>query len=96
MKIDVEGFEAAVMKGAGQTLANSSLLALMLETVDEGILATLNHHGFARYRYNPFSRALLPIADDDKGSNQIFIRNTELVAERLAKARSFVALGNAI
>lgn len=96
MKVDVEGFEAAVINGAERTLVKPSLLALMLETVDARVLDILHRLGFARFTYDPFNRALSRVPDGQEGSNQLFVRDEALVTERLTKAESFRALGRLI
>ena len=96
IKIDVEGYERPVLMGAARTLADSRLLAVVMETngsgarygvADDELTTFMAHHGFAPYTYDPFERRLVvPVS---RGSNTIFIRDTEAVAGRLRTARRY-------
>lgn len=60
IKIDVEGFEKEVFKGATKTLSNPKLQAIITETLDNEILETLGGAGFRRVYYNPEGRTFDP------------------------------------
>ena len=104
MKMDVEGYEKFVLEGAGDTLANPSLKAIIIELngsgdrygVNEGdIHELLLQYDFRPYNYDPFSRKLIKLVSF--GSfNTIYIRNEEFVQERLSTARKFAVLGTTI
>jgi len=53
IKVDVEGFEAEVFKGAARTLADPALKAIITETLDTDVLEILTKAGFRRGYYNP-------------------------------------------
>ena len=93
MKIDVEGFEEKVIEGADQTLANPSLIAILLETVNENVLSILKKHGFSAYSYDPFSRQLREPNKNQYENNQLFVRESKVVAARVSQAPAFRALG---
>jgi FkbM family methyltransferase len=57
IKMDVEGFEAAVVAGAARTIACSSLLAVLVETDTGGVADALIAAGFQPACYEPFSRS---------------------------------------
>jgi FkbM family methyltransferase len=57
-KMAVEGFEAAVVAGASDTLEHRSLLAVITETESAGVAETLCAAGFRPARYEPFTRTL--------------------------------------
>lgn len=96
MKIDVEGFEKAVLDGAARTLGDSSLQALVIElstsTPEARARATATHQritalGFVPCGYEPFSRELtkrdglaLEVA------NNLYIRDVAAARERLRRA----------
>jgi FkbM family methyltransferase len=88
IKMDVEGYEAAVVGGAKRTLANEALLAIITETADQGVCEPLQEAGFKRYYYDPFNRKLF--AERAPGSpacqNSLFIRDLEEVQRRVAGA----------
>lgn len=100
MKLDVEGYEAAVLAGAGATLGDPRLKALIVELngggsrygfVDQQTHRSLLQCGFAAYNYNPMSR-LLAARDGISGQNTIYIRDTDWVRYRLTTAPSFKVL----
>jgi len=98
-KIDVEGFETLVLKGARKTLENPSLHSLIMELNDSGqrygfdegaILKALSDLGYQTHSYNPFTRVLTPLASKNtQGENTLFIRDKSFVEERLKTAPKF-------
>src|ERR1022692_136794 len=98
IKIDVEGFESDVLAGAKGVLAKPSLQALILERVgnasrfgrDESNLHKYVHNlGFNPYGYGPKSRELHPIDGELAHGNVIYVRNSEMAAERLRLAPAY-------
>jgi FkbM family methyltransferase len=96
IKIDVEGHESAVLRGAEATLAHPALLAVIMETngsgkrygvSDDELVAMMRHHGFGPYAYDPFSRQLRNAADAD--GNTVFVRDVPAVQKRVQSARRF-------
>ncbi|MGH8270872.1 MAG: FkbM family methyltransferase [Gammaproteobacteria bacterium] len=100
IKIDVEGFEAEVIAGAQKTLANLSVQAVLLEmcghvkrygaTLGE-IVSTLAGYGFhGPYWYDPEARKMIDVGKQEaRKYNQIFIRNQDVVAERVTSATRY-------
>jgi FkbM family methyltransferase len=96
LKIDVEGFEAAVINGADRVLSNPSLQSVIMELRGHGdhygfdetaILRKMLDYGFATQTYEPFSRELNSL--DGKIStlgNTLFTRNEDLIRERVKTA----------
>jgi FkbM family methyltransferase len=98
IKIDVEGHEEAVLRGARALLANDSLKVIELETATPVIDAMLTAHGFERACYEPFSRELRQEARavSSRGvssANSVFIRDWEFVSSRLTRANHVRVLG---
>jgi FkbM family methyltransferase len=103
IKIDVEGFETLVIRGAQSTLSKPSLHSIILELNGSGsrygfdeteILTNLKYHGFSSYAYNPFVRTLIPLAGKNHQlGNTLFIRDETLVRQRLG-ATSRVHVGS--
>ena len=102
IKLDVEGFETAVLDGAGETLKKESLLAIILEMNGGGriygfdeskIPVRLRESGFNMYTYAPLTRKLAPLAAKNPVGNTLFLRDVDTVAERLAKAPLVKILG---
>ena len=103
IKIDVEGYEYAVLKGAQRTLADLRLLAVVMETngsgerygvSDDQLVAALRDHGFAMYNYDPFARRLS--ATERTDGNTIFVRDTDAVNARSIEARRFALVNGSI
>jgi FkbM family methyltransferase len=86
IKIDVEGFEEEVVRGARVTLAQPSLLAVELETVTVAIEAALQEAGFERVSYDPFRRKLVAPTAELMGHNALFVRNRAEVCRRVESA----------
>ena len=96
MKMDVEGYEDYVLRGARRTLAGESLKAIEIETVSAASQELLQANGFAEARYDPFTRALTSASGRDASSNRLFVRDWDFVAARVAQALRFRVLGREI
>ncbi len=96
IKIDVEGSELSVLKGATETLKKPSLLALVIETFRplnyqrsdlKKIEGLLKENGFLPSSYAPALRSLAPLQGPaDGGQNTIYVRAGANVDERLNAA----------
>ena len=103
IKIDVEGHERAVLRGAARTLADARLLAVVMETNgsgarygvgDEELIALMDSHGFRAHTYDPFGRRLL---DAEKSAgNTVFIRSAAAVAGRLRTSKRYRLINGVI
>lgn len=103
VKIDVEGHERAVLSGGERTLADSRLLAVIMETngsgarygvTDDELVAIMSRHGFAPCGYEPFARRLT--AGRPTGGNTVFVRNGDAVNQRLRTARRYALINGSI
>ncbi|MHB2169135.1 FkbM family methyltransferase [Alsobacter sp. R-9] len=92
IKIDVEGFEAAVLAGAKDVLGTPSLLALIVETngsesaygrTENGVTGPLKAAGFQPMQYDPYTNLLTPMDPSRRTDNTIFVRPGDAVAARL-------------
>jgi FkbM family methyltransferase len=98
LKLDVEGYEMHVLRGAPRILANPDFKVVMVEinglierygeTVD-GIRAHLHGHGFAPVAYDPTARKLGPGGELD----EMFVRDLDFVGQRVRSAPPFELLG---
>jgi FkbM family methyltransferase len=95
MKIDVEGFETEVLTGGAKTFNEHSLIAVLMELngagsryghSDKTLEETMANAGFTPFSYDPFSRRLAPIHSSRGKGNVLFIRNKEMVDERITSA----------
>jgi FkbM family methyltransferase len=96
IKMDVEGFEEHVLRGAKDLLSGKSLKVIELETLTAKIEATLNHHNFVRGFYDPFRRSLTRHPNNLGSSNAVFIRDWDFVAARLAAGSPVNVFGKLI
>ncbi len=103
IKIDVEGWEAEVIRGGFETLQTPSLVALILELNESGerygyfdsdILEVLSDFGFRPYSYDPFRRTLQELPGKNPGGgNTIFIKNKGEVIRKIKTAPKREILG---
>lgn len=98
MKIDTEGFELSVLKGAGKTLKNLALLAIIVElngacqrygVNEKDIHEFIISHDFKPITYDPFKRTFSVKESYNPHGNTIYIRNELETSERLSNARKF-------
>lgn len=99
IKIDVEGHEAAALRGARRTLADPRLFALIVEinkpsARDGEVISTMRSAGFSPYAYDPFSRALVDHRTCE--GNVIFVRDAKVVAERVLSSRRYTLINGEI
>jgi FkbM family methyltransferase len=98
IKIDVEGYEAEVMKGASNTLLNTSLLAILIETVHQKVRSQLEAAGFKQAGYDPFARRLAKVIEHTTplSNNYLFVRDLDTCRQRVKAAVSRDVLGQPI
>lgn len=96
MKIDVEGHEPSVVAGAAEVLANPSLLAIEIETVDQAVLKALTEAGFRQCSYDPFTRECKASSERRSGHNSLFVRDLAHVQQRLKTAAPVQVMGQSV
>jgi FkbM family methyltransferase len=104
IKIDVEGFEAEVLKGMSETLKQNSLKAIIIELNGSGerygfkdfdIHTLLATNGFMPFQYNPFQRNLT-LLNTFGNHNTIYCRDVDFIKNRLKNAKAFKLMGEKI
>lgn len=105
IKIDVEGFEANVIAGAADLLAQDSLQAVLIELnglgarygfSDADIHARLLKHGFSPAHYDPVARRLRTLAEHRITGNTLYVRPSAGLAQRVEDATPIVVYGQPI
>lgn len=86
IKLDVEGFESEVLRGAGQTLTCPELKAIIIEDRSPSVVEILHSVEFSEYNYNPFIRRLEVQKSAGRRHNALFVRDVEIVRQRLINA----------
>lgn len=96
IKIDVEGLEMEVLKGATKTLENHALKAVIIELngnsqrygyEEQDIVTLMVEKGFLPYAYDPLEREVKKLSGQNPLSdNTLFIRDPEFVFERVMTA----------
>jgi FkbM family methyltransferase len=99
IKIDIEGYEPEVIAGALHTLRNPSLLAILIETVDDYVRGELEAAGFQLASYEPFTRTLSYFRTELsvlRPHNFLFVRDLDACRRRVAEAVFRFVLGQRI
>lgn len=91
LKIDVEGFEGKVIRGAKSILSSGSVIAMIIElngrgteygdTIEE-VHRLISSHGFISVAYEPKTRTLVRLDGTNKYSgNTLYVKNFEQAQE---------------
>ena len=94
IKMDVEGYEEEVLRGAQTVLESESLQAIELESVTRNSQTMLWKHQFAQVFYDPFKRVLSREPIRLRGSNALFVRDFSLVNDRIKCSPPIRVLNN--
>lgn len=101
LKIDVEGYETLVIKGAEETLKKDSLKAIIIELngsadmygFDESLIhQKLISNAYTPYKYEPFTRTLIKLEKYGK-FNTIYIKDIEFVENRVKNSPKVKVFG---
>ncbi|MGI8772663.1 MAG: FkbM family methyltransferase [Acidobacteriaceae bacterium] len=96
LKVDVEGYEPAVLAGACRALVHPELLGVIVESNAEeqgraSPHAVLLGYGFQLCSYEPRTRTLLPM--QNAGDNGLYVRDLQRTQSLLREAPSFTVFG---
>lgn len=99
LKIDVEGYELNVLRGATKLLYCSKLIALIIEinkscsnynNNESEIEKLVTGCGFFPITYDPVKREILNIKSFDKSKNNtLYIRNHNVIRERILSSKKY-------
>jgi FkbM family methyltransferase len=92
IKIDVEGYEDEVLRGAKAILAASELKAVLTENRSPTVIETLKCAGMVEFGYNAFEHRLTP-PNEVLMANALFLRDPDYVVSRVSRARPVPVLG---
>ena len=103
LKIDVEGYETEVVKGASDVMRRDSLLAVVMELNGSGlrygcdeeqIHQSMIRWGFEAVRYDPLQRTLTQLGSRNSANgNTLYVRNLARLRERVRTAPMHKVLG---
>lgn len=103
IKMDVEGFEAAVIEGGRRVLADRRLHAVIMElngsgaaygSQDDALLREMVSFGFTPCQYDPLKRRLLPVPGATPGTgNTLFVRSPADAQALLTASRTYQVQG---
>lgn len=106
IKIDVEGYEYAVLNGGTVTLTNPGVHVVIVElngsgrkygVLDEDVHALLLSKGLLPHIYDPFTRKIMVLDDFTRhNQNVLYIRDANFVRQRVVQGRTINVRGRAI
>ena len=95
MKLDVEGYEADVLRGARAVLAAPGLKAILTENRTPSVVDILKRSGMTEFAYDAFAHQLVP-SDEVPMANALFLRDFDYVAERVSQTPPVRILGTMV
>lgn len=96
LKIDVEGYETEVIRGAAAFLQMPEVVGVIMELNDScrkfgfserALHEQMMSYGFKSYAYDPFSRKLTPLEYLNKSANNtLYLKSDPMIQDRLVGA----------
>ncbi len=95
VKIDVEGYETEVLRGARAVLAASELKAVLTENRSSTVVEILKSAGMTEFAYDAFAHRLVS-ANKMPMANALFVRDPDHVANRVSRSDRVKILGTMV
>ena len=95
-KVDVEGFEEQVLRGAGIVLRHPDLRVVLLEGSSPEISSTMVAAGFSRGTYNPWQRSFCLTPESNASNNNLWIKDVDHLTARCISSPAISVLGMSI
>ncbi len=95
IKLDVEGYEAEVLRGALALLAAPGLKAILTENRSPPVVDAIRNAGLTEVAYDAFGHQLVP-ANEVPMVNALFLRDLDHVATRVAQTPPVRILGTMV
>jgi hypothetical protein len=105
-KIDVEGWEAAVVEGGKDTvLSRTRPTALLLELDgsgarygfdDDAVHKNLLHKGFTPVEYDPRQRQITQRSRRQEEGNTLYVNDMDIFSQRVRQSKTYSVLGRQI
>lgn len=83
IKLDAEGYENEILRGATATLGRPELKAIIIEDRSPFVVEALTSAGFVEQNYEPYTRRLQPESQTGQRRNALFVRDVKFVQQRL-------------
>lgn len=97
LKIDVEGMEKSVLKGAHNLLVSDELNVVILETFGrEDLHDIMINYGFKLCAYNPEECELVVCEKNQISNNGIYVKNVGLAQKRIKEKKEYKISGVSI
>jgi FkbM family methyltransferase len=105
LKVDVEGFETAVIEGAGRAIAGDHPMVIVMELngcgqrygySEDALMDRMRGLGFQPCSYDPLARKLAVASGRHTEGNTILVRGLEFAKERVASAPTFTIQGRSL
>lgn len=105
IKVDVEGWETAVLEGGQTVVSRTAPTALLLELNGSGTKYGFDENdthrnlldlGYTPVRYDPFSRRITRRSHRQSGGNTLYLNSVEIFEDRVGQSPSYSVLDRQI
>jgi hypothetical protein len=105
VKVDVEGWEAAVIEGGTTVLSRTSPTALLLELNgsgekygfdDDAVHDDLLKNGYSPVEYDPHRRRVSPRRQRNRDGNTLYVNDIDFFSHRVEQSKAYSILGKEV